>query len=73
MRRALDESARSAATAQIQSSDAAVARDIALHVDRWSFSGASSRCSGFELLVGDAPLGDLTLIAELLKAAAQRR
>lgn len=73
VRLALDEAAGSAALAQIQSIDAGVAQDIALHVDLWFVQRRQQSLQWIRAAGGDdVTLDDLVLVAELLNAAAQR-
>lgn len=73
VRLALDDHARSAALAQIQSIDAVVAQDIALHVDLWFMQRRQQSLQWIRTAGGDdVTLDDLALVAELLDAAAQR-
>ncbi|MCO5967992.1 hypothetical protein [Actinoallomurus soli] len=68
-----DEATRPAVLAQIRAVDAAVAYDIALHVDRWFVHGRKETLHWIRNAAGaDVTLDDLDLIAESLNAAAQR-
>lgn len=73
MRLTVDEVTRPAALSQIGSVDAAVARDIALHVDLWFVRGRERALRWIPGAGGrDLTSEDLDLVAELLNDAAQR-
>ncbi|WP_345429144.1 hypothetical protein [Actinoallomurus vinaceus] len=64
---------RPASLAQIRAVDAAVAYDIALHVDLWFVRRRPETLHWIRNAAGaDVTLDDLDLVAELLNAAAQR-
>lgn len=68
-----DAETRPAALAQIASVDAAVAGDIALHVDLWFVRKRQQALQWIRSAGGiDVTTDDLDLVAELLSAAAQR-
>lgn len=71
---AFDEVTRPVALSQIGSVDAAVARDIALHVDLWFVRKRRQSLRWIHNADGvEVTRDDLDLVAELLNAAAQRR
>jgi hypothetical protein len=73
VRLAFDEATRPASLAQIRAVDAAVAYDIALHVDLWFVRRRQETLHWIRNAAGaDVTLDDLDLVAELLNAAAQR-
>jgi hypothetical protein len=73
VRLTFDEATRPAALAQIRAVDAAVAYDIALHVDLWFVRRRQDTILRIRNAAGpDVTLDDLDLVAELLNAAAGR-
>jgi len=73
MRLTVDEVTRPAALSQIGSVDAAVARDIALHVDLWFVRRRERALHWIHAAGGrDLTSDDLDLVAELLNDAAHR-
>lgn len=73
VRLTFDKATRPIALSQIGSIEAAVAQDIALHVDLWFVRKRQQSLQWIRLAGGDdVTLDDLTLVAELLNAAAQR-
>ncbi|GAA4606170.1 hypothetical protein GCM10023195_21940 [Actinoallomurus liliacearum] len=73
VRLTFDEATRPASLAQIRAVDAAVAYDIALHVDLWFVRRRQETLHWIRNAAGaDVTFDDLDLVAELLNAAAQR-
>ncbi len=74
LRLAFDDVTRPAAMTQIGSVDAAMARDIALHVDLWFVRQQRQSLQWIRRAGGGEITGDdLDLVAELLSAAAERQ
>ena len=73
VRLTFDEATRPVALSQISGVDAAIARDIALHVDLW-FVRQRRQALGWIRAAGgvDVTADDLDLVAELLQATTSR-